>query len=296
MNYKIKVLLTGVQTFNEHFFKLHVVPDMKKRVRTPMQVFLLQSDDGKNVLVETGCPGSEEGPEVWGSADQPVPEGGGPYGLRKALATEGLEPEDIDVVLLTHLHLDCAWNVDVFNTAPVYVQRDEFAYALKPFGWQGALYQKRVILDIASRRKPQSLRPLNGDTDIADGLRVLLTPGHTPATQTVIVQTARGKVAITACGPTYANWFPANPRFGFGMGFLADTYNPCQNYTQPPLEYIGQMKRIAKAADIVLPVYEAGIPKRIPDQWWFLPPEANDAKVKEFRAHGTFTPGIYLAD
>ncbi|MBI2957874.1 MAG: MBL fold metallo-hydrolase [Chloroflexi bacterium] len=296
MNYTIKALLTGIQTYNGHFFKLHNVPDMKLKIRAPIQVFLLQGENGKNILVEAGCPGAIEGPMVWGAADQPVPDGGGADGVRNALATVGLEIDDIDMLILTHLHLDAAWCIDIFNRAQIIVQRNEFAYALKPFGWQMALYSRRVILDLAARKKPQNLRPLNGDTELGDGLSVLLTPGHTPATQTVIVQTARGKVAITPSGPTYANWFPANPRFGFPLGFLADTYNPCQNYTQPPLQYIGEMRRIARAADIILPVYEPGIPKVIPDQWWFLPPEKNDARVKEFQQTGAFSPGLYLAE
>lgn len=127
-----------------------------------------------------------------------------------------------------------------------------------------------------------------------DGITVLLTPGHTPATQTVVVQTARGKVAITPLGPTYANWFPTNPRFGFALGFLRDTYNPDQNLTSTSRLYIREMERIVEAADIVLPIHEPGIPKVIPDQWWFLPPEGNDEKVKQFRERGQFTPGLYL--
>ncbi len=295
MNYTIKVLLTGVQTYDWHFFKTHVVPDIGKHIRTPIQVFLLQGEDGSNILVEAGCPGAEEGAEVWGSPEQPIPDGGGPEGMRRALASVGLEPEDISMVILTHLHLDSAWCIDLFTKAQAIVQREEFAHALKPLSWHRALYSKRVVLDVAARKKPEQMRPVEGDRRIADGISVLLTPGHTPGTQTVLVQTARGKAAITPLGATYANWFPANPRFGFPLRFLADTYNPDQEFVIPWRFFIRNMEKIAEAADIILPTYEPGIPKVIPDQWWFLPPEENDQKVNEFRERGRFTPGIYLA-
>ncbi len=294
MNYTIKALLTGVQTYDWVFFKVHVVPDMGKRIRVPIQVFLLQGEDGSNILVEAGCPGADDGSEVWGPAEQPVPDGGGPEGMRLALASVGLEPDDIKMVIPTHLHIDSAWCISLFRRARLIVQREEFAHALKPWGWQRMLYNKRIILDVASRKKPEQLKPVEGDRQVADGIKVLLTPGHTPACQTVLVQTARGKVAITPLGPTYANWFPANPRFGFPLGFLADTYNPDQNCTEIYRYYIREMEKIAEVADIILPIHEPGIPKVIPEQWWFLPPEGNDPKVKKFQARGRFTPGLYL--
>jgi glyoxylase-like metal-dependent hydrolase (beta-lactamase superfamily II) len=46
----------------------------------------------------------------------------------------GLEPEDIDIVFLSHMHVDHIGYLDAFPNAKIMVSEDEFTYALRDFG------------------------------------------------------------------------------------------------------------------------------------------------------------------
>jgi glyoxylase-like metal-dependent hydrolase (beta-lactamase superfamily II) len=93
--------------------------------RLPVAVYLVTSG-GETALVDTGV----GPPGLWGW--QAESEGWLPAGLREA----GLEPEDVDVVLLTHLHIDhLGWNADAdavpfFPRARYVVHPDAVAHAM----------------------------------------------------------------------------------------------------------------------------------------------------------------------
>ncbi len=69
--------------------------------------------------------------------------------LLEALERRGLEPADIDVVVLSHAHWDHAQNLDVFDAARIIVHTDERRYAAAPHGndwatpaWTGAMLDR----------------------------------------------------------------------------------------------------------------------------------------------------------
>jgi N-acyl homoserine lactone hydrolase len=106
--------------------------------------------------------------------------------LRHALAEQDLEPEDVEGVILTHLHFDHVGMAHLFPGVPLYVQRAEWEAACRPnftvaewVEFSGANY---VLLD--------------GDDVITPGIRVISTPGHTPGHQSVQVETADGVVLV----------------------------------------------------------------------------------------------------
>jgi N-acyl homoserine lactone hydrolase len=84
-------------------------------------------------------------------------------------------------VINSHLHFDHCGQNAVFKHAPFYVQRSELDRARKSgeaIGW----------FDFAGAR----FELLDGDTEIAEGVRVVATPGHTEGHQSVFVDTAEG--------------------------------------------------------------------------------------------------------
>jgi N-acyl homoserine lactone hydrolase len=105
-----------------------------KRVHIPIPAYLVQTDDGKNIVIDTGMHrGHIEDPEyTWRGQEisqilLPVmrPED---YLVRR-LADLDLAVEDITHVINTHLHFDHAGCNGLFKHAPIYVQREHYNVA-----------------------------------------------------------------------------------------------------------------------------------------------------------------------
>ena len=105
--------------------------------------------------------------------------------LVDALNEIRLKPDDIVAVVVSHLHFDhCGQLGEV--SAPVYVQRTEYE-ASKEVG-----YTVPEWAEVTEDR----LRLVDGDQEIATGIRLLSTPGHTPGHQSVVVETTNGRVLL----------------------------------------------------------------------------------------------------
>jgi N-acyl homoserine lactone hydrolase len=113
-----------------------------------------------------------------------------------ALRDAGVDPRDVEVVVLTHLHWDHAGNCDLFPEARVLVQQAELRYATAP----GRFFRKSFLSPQGGWESPPYLVPnldvVDGVAQIAPGLRVVPAPGHSPGSQAVIAQTALGSFAI----------------------------------------------------------------------------------------------------
>ena len=89
-------------------------------MRDPVHCWLVQNGE-INLLVDSGMA------EVATIRDRLKVDGfgGGHDALRRELGREGLTPDDINYVVLTHMHFDHADNLDLFPSACVVVQRQE---------------------------------------------------------------------------------------------------------------------------------------------------------------------------
>ncbi len=137
-------------------------------------------------------------------------------GLLRGLARLGLQPEDIDLVIDTHLHSDHAggntsWKdgnpeeiVPTFPNAEYVVQRREYEDALKPNERTRATYFAENITPVMESGQ---LRLLDGDTELAPGIWGIVTPGHTPGHMAVRFE-SKGQHAAFLCDmATYAVHF-----------------------------------------------------------------------------------------
>ena len=122
--------------------------------------------------------------------------------MEKALADIGVKIEDIQTLVVSHLHVDHGWNIDVFPDAQLIVQRDEIIAAIDPTPHLRFVNNRKINMKVVSRKKPKQLRIIDGDKQIADGLSIIKTPGHTLGGQTLIVDTEKGKVALCGQNPT----------------------------------------------------------------------------------------------
>jgi N-acyl homoserine lactone hydrolase len=99
--------------------------------------------------------------------------GGGHEALRHALGKEGLTPDDVNFVILTHMHFDHADNLDLFSKACVVAQRTELMAAIDPVPSQRIFYWKSTIDNLMARKRPAEVRLVDGDADFMPGIRFM---------------------------------------------------------------------------------------------------------------------------
>jgi glyoxylase-like metal-dependent hydrolase (beta-lactamase superfamily II) len=151
-------------------------------ITIPTISFFIEGN-GKNYLVDTGAP-VEVMKRHW---DGPISD---VQSFEGALEKVGLKPEDIDIIIQTHLHFDHAGNIAKCKNAKVIIQEEELKFALSPHPLFAPNYDLALMQGV-------NFYPVKGDTEIADGIKVILTPGHSPGTQSVAVETAKGTAIIT---------------------------------------------------------------------------------------------------
>ena len=159
-------------------------PDERNRVRLLM-ISLLIHTAGKWVLVETGAG------DKWEAKQRDIFAFEGEARLPDQLAAHGLRPEEIDLVINTHLHFDhCGWNtrrvngkvMPTFANARYVVQRGEFEHAKHPTERDRASYLPDNFLPIEAAGQWWLLE---GDREVAPGVELIRVPGHTRDMQCV---------------------------------------------------------------------------------------------------------------
>ena len=159
-------------------------------ISVPRVMWLLRGPT--TVVVDTSVPRAGSAAEFIGEDFSRTP-GQDPA---NALSAAGVDPHDVEFVVLTHLHWDHAGNCDLFPDATVLVQEAELRYAIAP----GRFFRKSFLSPLGGWGVPpfvvQNLDVVRGTTEIASGLRVEPAPGHTPGSQAVIVASAEGTFAI----------------------------------------------------------------------------------------------------
>jgi glyoxylase-like metal-dependent hydrolase (beta-lactamase superfamily II) len=124
--------------------------------------------------------------------------------LLKSLEEVGLKPEDIDVVIHTHLHFDhCGWNTrynshselrPTFPNARHIVQQGELDEALNPGELGRYSYfpdDYKLLLDFGR------IATVEGDGEVECGVSVMVTKGHTEFHQSVKIE-SEGEIAFFA--------------------------------------------------------------------------------------------------
>ena len=119
----------------------------------------------------------------------------------EALAKVGLKPEDIDIVIQTHLDWDHCANTQRCKNAKVLVQEDELRFALAPHPLTGLSYKKDLLIGV-------NFQLINGYYEVAPGIELIPAPGHSAGTQAVSVQTEKGKAIISGFCSVRENFYP----------------------------------------------------------------------------------------
>jgi glyoxylase-like metal-dependent hydrolase (beta-lactamase superfamily II) len=169
---------------------------------------LLVRSKGKTILIDTGLGDklSEEEIAGWHHAR---PEGG----LIAGLARLGVSPEDVDIVINTHLHADhCGGNtcwsgeaaLPTFPNATYLVQRIEWAEASHVDGRTRGTYHSNNFDPVMRKGR---LRLLYGDYQVTDQVLCVVTPGHTRGHQSVMLSSGSWRGLYVADMASYAVHF-----------------------------------------------------------------------------------------
>ncbi len=161
--------------------------DDQNRIRLALNSFLIKKEEIL-ILVETGI-GSDLEPKIfeyYSIEREP--------GLVSSLQKLGHQPEDINFVVNTHLHFDhCGGNtcknengkdVPTFPNAKYIIQKKEWEYALNPSERDKPSYLKQNFIPLEEHGQ---LQLVDGDSEIIEGVDVVLVPGHTTSHQCVKV-------------------------------------------------------------------------------------------------------------
>jgi len=164
-----------------------VQPDELNRIPIGLNCLLIRSS-GVNILVDTGI-GRD-----WDAKKSEIYAVQRDRDLPSSLRRLGVEPEEIDIVILTHLHLDhTGWctakrggrRVPFFPRARYIVQRGEWEEAIRPDERRKASYFPEHFEPL---NEASVLELVDGDIEVAPGVRCFVTGGHTKYHQCVMVE------------------------------------------------------------------------------------------------------------
>jgi len=173
----------------------HDPPDEKNRVTLGLNIALVLTG-GKKVLVDAGMG------DKWSDKERAIYRIERKRTLLDSLRELGYGPEDIDVVVNTHLHFDHAGGnttlrdgkvVPTFPKARYVVQMGEWEDATHPNERNRASYLEPNFVPLAESRQ---LETVQGQAEVAPGVHVVPVGGHTAYHQMVIVEGGRQALVI----------------------------------------------------------------------------------------------------
>ena len=216
MNYKIYPICLGYREGCEKSAFTYR-KDCGIQVTAAYLVYLI-AGNGHHVLVDSGAPRPELAEKM------SYPRLADARCLDTELEKLGVSCGDIEAVILTHLHWDHCYNLELFPQAKVYVQTTELLHAVNPSAYDRYMYVATPGEGLPGWMTAfAQLVRLNGEAQLFPGIRVFLTPGHSPGQMSVEVSTEDGVYVITSdLIPLYENYESGIPN-GIALSF-ADWY------------------------------------------------------------------------
>lgn len=119
----------------------------------------------------------------------------------EGLGQLGVAAEDVDTVIITHLHYDHAGNLDLFPNATFILQDEEMRYATGRYMRHGLMrvpFELSDVLLMVSHNYAGRVRFVNGSVDLEPGIGLHHLPGHSLGLQAVTVNTGRGRLCLAS--------------------------------------------------------------------------------------------------
>jgi glyoxylase-like metal-dependent hydrolase (beta-lactamase superfamily II) len=223
MPYTIHPIVMGTKVFDKGMMTYQHAYGTPYTI--PIYCWYLEGGD-KTILIDTG----EMRPIVSEEREKAI--GGKIRTFEEGLALFGKTPEDVDVILHTHLHNDHCENDYKCVNAKIYVHEKELEAIHNPHPLDYR-YLEDYIEDVEENGQ---VVPLAGDTEVLPGITMIHTPAHTEGGMSVLVETPSGKALIT------------------GFCVIAENFNPPPEVRGMELEVIPPGTNVgpARAYDTML--------------------------------------------
>jgi N-acyl homoserine lactone hydrolase len=163
--------MAAMEIVRLHLAKIEALNDI------PVHGFVIKHPRAGAILVDTGVGWPDEIVKEWKVVNRRAAD---------VMAEHDLSPADVHIVINTHLHFDHCGQNAVFKHAPFYIQRQELERARRE---ETAIAE---WFDFAGAR----FELVDGDAEVADGVRVVATPGHTVGHQSVMVDMPDGSALM----------------------------------------------------------------------------------------------------
>ena len=235
--YKIHPIVMGTKVFDKSMMTYQY--GNGETYVIPIYCWYLEGGE-QNIIVDTG----EMSPIL--SPDREQALGGKIYTFEQGLEKWNLKPDDIDIVIHTHLHNDHCENDYKCRNAIFYAHEKELEAIHDPHPLDYR-YLEDYFEDVEDNGQVQVV---TGDMEIAPGIRVMHTPVHSKGGLTVFVDTEQGKAAITGFCVIKENFYPPVEIKAMEMEVIppGTHVNVYESYDI--------MLKIKEMADILLPLHE----------------------------------------
>lgn len=165
--------------------------DWDKRIERNYYIWVVQSEE-ETIVIDCGVrPNLAEQRKLHGYVS--------PAELLRRI---DIDAAYVEHLVITHIHRDHVGGLELFPRAKVYIQRKEFDFwTLDPIAMRPSFAQESDLVamqGLGALRGSERLVLIDGDQEILPGIKLLLTPGHTPALQSVAVTTAKGLAILTS--------------------------------------------------------------------------------------------------
>lgn len=218
--------------------------------------FVLRRDDGQIILIDTGIRDVDE--------IQPLVVGGvGERGrfrmdmrtqnIPLLLQQEGIDPADVDYVLLSHLHYDHCSNAKLFPNAKFVLSRTGWHLTLDPPHpalVPDILFPRDIIAYLAGEARERLILVDDEAPEILPGIGAFYVGGHTMCCQAFTVETKAG----TAVFPSDTIFYYENLSAMHPIGLAVDI-KQCWRALQ----------RVSAMDAIVVPPHDPELLRRYPD-------------------------------
>jgi glyoxylase-like metal-dependent hydrolase (beta-lactamase superfamily II) len=222
--------------------------DRQRRLDIAMTIWVLKGADGRIAIVDSGFH-RDRYFQQFTVKDFVRPS--------DAIAPLGLKPQDVTDILLTHMHWDHAGGIDLFPSARVWIQKDEYDYYTGA-AWQAPNTHGGIdaedVLEIVKRNTQGQVSFVRGDDDTSlSGLAFGIGGRHTWQSQFVTAQTRSGRTVVLASDNMYLyeNLDTHKP--------VAQTLDAASN-----LRTQDRMRSLASDATLVIPGHDPAVFDRFP--------------------------------
>jgi glyoxylase-like metal-dependent hydrolase (beta-lactamase superfamily II) len=221
--------------------------DPSRRMDIAMMIWVLKGIDGRVAIVDSGFH-REQYFHQFAVKDYINPS--------DAIAPLGLKPESVTDLIVSHMHWDHAGGIDLFPTARVWIQKDEYDYYTGD-AWQSPNTHGGIDADdvqaIVKRNIAGKVSFLRGDDETTiSGVTFNVGGKHTWASQYVSVQTPKSAVVIASDNMyLYENLDAHTP--------IAQTLDAISN-----LRAQDRMRSLASDPRLVIPGHDPAVFERFP--------------------------------